>query len=103
MGQSMDNQIVCFEGRGRLKYCPKKVWKGHMCSGYAIKPAFSADGQYLMSGDATGKLFFWDWKTQKMYRSFKAHDGVCMDSLWHPIQPSRVISAGWDGVIKLWD
>ncbi|KAH9643200.1 hypothetical protein HF086_012862 [Spodoptera exigua] len=58
---------------------------------------------YLVSGDADGKCYIWDWKTTKLYKKWKAHDGVCITSLWHPHEPSKLLTAGWDGVIKYWD
>ena len=54
----------------------RKQYKGHLCAGYAIKPGFSACGRYIMSGDCDGKLWFWDWKTNKNIRTIKCHDGV---------------------------
>lgn len=56
-----------------------------------------------MSGDADGKCYVWDWKTTKLYKKWKAHDGVCISALWHPHEPSKMLTAGWDGVIKYWD
>jgi len=103
LGQSMDNKIVCYEATGRFKFVPRKQFKGHLNSGYAIKPGFSSDMRWAMSGDSEGKLWFWDWGKQKNYRVIKAHDGVVIDCLWHPVQTSRVVTAGWDGAIKLWD
>ena len=58
---------------------------------------------YLISGDADGKLFIWDWKTNKLLTSFQAHKNVCISALWHPHETSKVITAGWDNTIKLWD
>jgi len=102
-GQSMDNKIIVYEAWGKFKFQGRKQFRGHMNSGYAIQPGFSADGRYIMSGDCDGKLWFWDWKTMKNLRTIKAHDGVLIASIWHSTQPSRVITAGWDGLIKLWD
>mmetsp|Transcript_4480 Transcript_4480/g.10399 ORF Transcript_4480/g.10399 Transcript_4480/m.10399 type:complete len:603 (+) Transcript_4480:54-1862(+) len=103
LGQSMDNKIICYEAFGRFKFQGKKTFKGHMNSGYAITPGWSPDGHWIMSGDADGKLWFWDWQKMKNFRVLKAHDGVCMSCIWHPTQTSRVVSCGWDGAIKLWD
>lgn len=103
IGQSMDNKIITYEAFGKFKFLAKKQFKGHLNSGYAITPAFSSDGRWVMSGDVDGKLWFWDWQKCKNFRVLKAHDGVCISAIWHPSGPSRVITCGWDGAIKLWD
>jgi len=103
IGQSMDNKIISYEAFGRFKFLGKKQFKGHLNAGYAITPGFSADGHWVMSGDVDGKIWFWDWQKMKNYRVLKAHDGVCISCLWHPVQASRVVTCGWDGTIKLWD
>lgn len=51
---------------------------------------FSTDGRYVISGDGEGRAFFWDWKTTKIFRSFKAHEGVCIGIEWHPLESSKV-------------
>ncbi|KAG5321455.1 PRP17 factor, partial [Pseudoatta argentina] len=101
--QSMDNKIVIFSALNRFKMNRKKTFAGHMVAGYACGLDFSPDMSYLVSGDADGKCYIWDWKTTKLYKKWKAHDGVCIDVLWHPHEPSRLASAGWDGKIKYWD
>merc|ERR1712203_25315 len=98
-----DNKVITYEATGRFKFQVRKQFKGHQNAGYAITPGFSSDGRWVMSGDLEGKLWFWDWQKQKNYRVLKAHDGVCISCMWHPVQPSRVVSCGWDGAIKRGD
>ncbi|XP_069128076.1 pre-mRNA-processing factor 17-like [Argopecten irradians] len=101
--QSMDNKVSIFNVLNRFKYMRKKTFTGHMVAGYACNVDFSPDMSYIISGDADGKLYVWDWKTTKLYSKFKAHDDVCISVLWHPHETSKVATAGWDGIIKYWD
>ncbi|KAI9327000.1 WD40-repeat-containing domain protein [Obelidium mucronatum] len=101
--QSLDNQILIYSAKDRFKLQRKKVFKGHLIAGYACKPGFSADGRFIMSGDSEGRVWFWDWKTCKVYKKFKAHENVVMDCQWHPHESSKVATCSWDGTIKYWD
>lgn len=101
--QGMDNRVTVFSARDRFKLNAKKSFRGHIVAGYACGLSFSPDGRFLASGDSTGRAFFWDWKTARMFRALQAHKGVCVDVNWHPTQPSLVATCGWDGNIKLWD
>ncbi|EGG24924.1 WD40 repeat-containing protein [Cavenderia fasciculata] len=101
--QSMDNQILVYGARDKFRMNKKKRFTGHTNAGYACQLNFSPDGKYVISGDATGKAYFWDWKTSKVIKSFKAHDDVCIGIEWHPLETSRVATCGWDGTIKYFD
>lgn len=101
--QSMDNQIKIMEPNANFRWKSKKVFRGHMVAGYACGMDFSPDMSYLISGDADGRLAIWDWKTTKLYDKIKAHSQVCMDVKWHPHETSKILTAGWDGVVHLWD
>jgi len=101
--QSLDNQIIVYNTRDRFKLNKKKRFIGHMVAGYACQVNASPDGKYVISGDAEGNVWFWDWKSCKIYKKIKAHDGVCIGVEWHPIESSKVATCGWDGRINYWD
>jgi pre-mRNA-processing factor 17 len=102
--QSLDNTIAVFQSGNRFSLQKKKKFSGHIVSGYACEMAFSPDGQYLVSGDGTGSLFFWDWKKHKIMQKYRAHsNGPAICCAWHPLDSSTVFTCGWDGVIKMWN
>ncbi|KAG4397680.1 hypothetical protein GLYMA_10G192200v4 [Glycine max] len=100
--QSLDNQILIYSTREKFQLNKKKRFGGHIVAGYACQVNFSPDGRFVMSGDGEGKCWFWDWKTCKVYRTLKCHEGVCIGCEWHPLEQSKVATCGWDGMIKYW-
>lgn len=103
-GQSLDNTVNVFQAGNRFALQRKKKFSGHVVSGYACEMAFSPDGQFLVSGDGNGSLFFWDWKKHKIMQKYRAHTGgpaICC--VWHPLEPSVMFTCGWDGIIKMWE
>lgn len=101
--QSMDNTIRIFTAYDKFIPNTKKIFRGHLVAGYACGLQTSPDGRYLVSGDSLGRMFFWDWKTTRIFRAVEAHSGVCVGVDWHPTRSSFVASCGWDGRLKLWD
>ncbi|KAJ3105768.1 hypothetical protein HDU97_007588 [Phlyctochytrium planicorne] len=101
--QSLDNQIMIYSAKDRFRLQSKKVFRGHLVAGYACQPGFSADGRFVMSGDSEGRVWFWDWKTCKVFKKLKCHNSVVIACEWHPHETSKVATASWDGTIKYWD
>ncbi|KAF9623016.1 hypothetical protein IFM89_035997 [Coptis chinensis] len=101
--QSLDNQILIYSTRDRFQLNKKKRFAGHIVAGYACQVNFSPDGQYVMSGDGEGNCWYWNWKTCKVSRKLRCHDGVCIGCEWHPLEQSKVATCGWDGMIHYWD
>jgi pre-mRNA-processing factor 17 len=101
--QSSDNQILVYGANEKFRQNRKKSYRGHNNAGMAIELDFSPDGQFLASGDSGGFVCFWDWKTCKMYHKLKASSQAVTCVKWHPQETSKVITAGMDGQIKLWD
>lgn len=103
VGQSMDNQILTFASDG-FKQNRNKVFKGHNVAGFACGVAFSPDGRFLSSGDGQGDVCFWDWKTTRLLKRLRAaHREAVIACAWLPHESSKVVTAGWDAEIKLWD
>lgn len=100
--QSLDNQILIYSTRERFQLNKKKRFAGHIVAGYACQVNFSPDGRFVMSGDGEGRCWFWDWKSCKVFRTLKCHEGVCIGCEWHPLEQSKVATCGWDGLIKYW-
>jgi pre-mRNA-processing factor 17 len=102
IAQSMDSKLSVYECSDTVKY-EARHFIGHNLAGYACKPSFSPDGQYVMSGDGYGGLSFWNWRTSKLVKSMHVHDKVTIGCLWHPCETSKVVTCSWDGAIKYWD
>ena len=103
LGQSLDNKIVTYEIRPHFKRNKKRTFEGHVNAGNTCGIDCSCDGRFVCSGDADGKIWFWDFITTRNYTTINAHKGVVSDIKWNPVQPSLVASCAWDGTIKLWD
>ncbi|KAI6241236.1 Pre-mRNA splicing factor [Aphelenchoides fujianensis] len=103
IGQAMNSRIVLFQlVDDKLRFARKKNFRGHNVAGYACSPDFSPDMSFVVSGDSEGKIFIWDWRSHQIVSRWKGHENVCISTLWHPHEPSRMLSAGWDGEIKQW-
>jgi WD40 repeat protein len=103
LAQGLDNKIHVYSTRDKFPANHKKKFTGHLVSGYACNISVSPDGRCVTSGDSSGQIFFWDWKTCKILKRIKAHTDTAIDVQWHPLNPSTVVSAGWDAQLKLWD
>ncbi|KAL7482309.1 hypothetical protein ACHAW6_010265 [Cyclotella cf. meneghiniana] len=101
--QSLDNKILVYQAGERYSLQRKKKMEGHNTAGYACDITVSPDGRFVCSGDADGKICFWDFKKTRMLQKYHAHDkGPAIGAVWHPVEPSVVFTCGWDGVIKMW-
>ncbi|KAJ3813938.1 pre-mRNA splicing factor [Lentinula aff. lateritia] len=99
--QSLDNQILVYS-TDNFRQNRKKRFAGHSVAGYACQVGFSPDGKWISSGDGEGNVVFWDWKTGRIKSRLKAHSKVVITHEWLPHDTSKVITASWDGLIKLW-
>ena len=114
----MDNQILIYS-TDNFRQNRKKRFANHQVAGYACQVGFSPDGRWISSGDGSGNVVFWDWKTGNIKSRLKTHSQVVISHVWLPHETvstgrdpasadtncrdqSKVITASWDGLIKLW-
>lgn len=64
---------------------------------------YTPDGRYIISGDGEGKVCVWSFKTTKLLSRFQAHERAILSVQFLPHETSKVLTAGLDGVIKMWD
>ncbi|KAJ2612614.1 hypothetical protein H4S08_002623, partial [Coemansia sp. RSA 1365] len=102
VGQSMDNRIAVYSAGEKLRPHRRKEFRGHLTAGFACQPSFAPDGKILVSGDAEGKVWCWDWQTTRIEGSWKAHNKVTICAEWHPRESGRVATCSWDGSVKYW-
>ncbi|GAC98337.1 hypothetical protein PHSY_005930 [Pseudozyma hubeiensis SY62] len=103
VAQSMDNTILAFAADG-MKQNRKKVFKGHNVAGFGCEVGWSPDGRFVSSGDGKGDVCFWDWKSARLLKRLRgAHAEAVSSHVWLTRESSKVVTAGWDGLIKLWD
>ncbi|KAF8139979.1 WD40-repeat-containing domain protein [Boletus edulis] len=99
--QSLDNQILVYS-TDNFRQNRKKRFAGHSVAGYACQVGFSPDGKWISSGDSEGNVVFWDWKSGRIKSRLNAHSKVVIAHEWLPHETSKVVTASWDGLIKLW-
>lgn len=103
-GQSSDNQIIIYENKGgNFRRIKAKNFSRHLSAGFACGIDFSHDGQFLISGDEKGRVFFYDWKTCKLFRTLDAHPSICIGVEWHPSDPTMILTCGWEGMLRIWE
>lgn len=64
--------------------------------------AFAPDGKSIATASHDHSLIVWDVRTGEIALGPFAHDDVVLSVAFHPSDSSRLLSAGWDGAIRLW-
>jgi pre-mRNA-processing factor 17 len=94
--QSLDNQILIYSA-DNFRQNRKKRFAGHSVAGYACQVGFSPDGKWISSGDSSGDVVFWDWKTGRIKSRLKAHSKVVIAHEWLPHETVSGCAGSSDG------
>ncbi|KAI5961456.1 uncharacterized protein KGF55_004079 [Candida pseudojiufengensis] len=101
--QSMDNTVKAVHSTGKFHWNKNKIYRGHQCAGYGIEIEITHDGKTIMSGDAKGYAFFWDWQSKKIIKKLKLNNSLIKCIRFHPLESSKVAIAGVSGDIHICD
>jgi pre-mRNA-processing factor 17 len=97
--QSLDNQILVYS-TDNFRQNRKKRFAGHTVAGYACQVGFSPDGKWISSGDGSGNVVFWDWKTGRIKSRLRAHSKVVIAHEW---LPHETVSDYWSAeLLRCW-
>ena len=104
LGQSSNNRILCFDVKAQsIRLNKKKKFMGHQTGGYSVGVKISPDGKFVATGDSEGRVFFYDWKSTKVYSVLHAHDNVVIGIDFHPNDSNRFLTCSLDGTVKMWE
>ena len=73
--------------------------------GYNVGCDISRDGRLVASGSCDGSVHVYDYQLGRpVYRLSLGglRDSVCVDVAWHPVLPSVMATAMWDGSVAVW-
>jgi WD40 repeat protein len=90
----------------------KKLQKGkarfegsHEVQGFSIHCSFNRDGSIFATGDANGRLVYYETTTKAAVRSLQAYATprtACLCTEFHPLEPSTLVTGGSSGDILLY-
>ncbi|GFT04926.1 WD repeat-containing protein 25 [Nephila pilipes] len=100
--QSNGDYLAAFSSRKPYKVRNMR-FTGHKVCGYAVECDISADGKYVASGDAGGSVYFYNYADASQVGKLTIKADVPTNRLrFHPVLPSTMAVATWDGQIHLW-
>jgi len=76
-------------------------YKGHDCSTSKTECKFTNTDAHVVTGSEDGKILFFDLLEEKPIHKIRAHKGCVTSLAYHPDEVA-MISAGVDGVARVW-
>ncbi|KAK7105024.1 WD repeat-containing protein 25-like [Littorina saxatilis] len=98
VAQTHAGYAAVFSTQRPYKMNKNKRFEGHKCAGYSVGLSLSQDGSLLYSGSSDGRLFCYNFNNGKRIRTLNS-GGILLDVAAHPVLPSVVAGATWDGDI----
>ena len=103
VAQSNANYAVIFSARRPYKLNKYKRFEGHKVMGYRIGVDISPCGSLLCSGDANGRIFFYNYKTSKVLSAHSAYNrSACVGCKFNLGLSSCIATCSWDGQVTIW-
>ncbi|KAL8611150.1 hypothetical protein ACOMHN_064440 [Nucella lapillus] len=100
LAQTQAGYVAVFSTQRPFKMNKNKRFEGHKTASYNIGVSVSQDGSLVYSGSSDGKLYCYSFNTGKKIRTLDCRD-ILLDVAAHPVLPSVVAGATWDGDIVI--
>lgn len=108
VAQSSANFATLFRAQPPFKPLHKKMrhlFASHVVDAYSIQCSFRADGQVVASGDANGRVVYYDavnGKVLSMMQVQRRREMPCLSAEFHPQMRSTLAAAGYDNCVYLY-
>ncbi|XP_076464034.1 WD repeat-containing protein 25-like [Babylonia areolata] len=100
VAQTQADYVAVFSTQRPYKMNKNKRFEGHQTASYNIGVSLSQDGSIVYSGSSDAKLYCYNFSTGKKIRTLNCSE-ILLDVAAHPVLPSVVAGATWDGDIVL--
>ena len=101
--QMQNKEIIVFNTESGFTIDRQRSFSGHIIDSFGCRITISPDGQFIASGDKTGALYIWNWKTTKLVKTFKLHNDVIIKAQWSPLDSSQIVTGSNDNTLCLLD
>eukprot|EP00899_Mesostigma_viride_P021838 jgi/Mesvir1/29656/Mv21498-RA.1 len=102
VAQSNGGYLALYSAHAPFRVNKSKRFEGHEVGGNRVQCSFSHDGTLLATGSADGALYLYSYGSGKLVKRIPRHSRLCADVAFHPLLPSTMASAGWDGVVAVY-
>lgn len=87
--------------KGKLRFAG-----GHQVQGFSVQCSFNEDGTVLATGDAGGRVFYYDTLSKHVLKRLEAFDNktACLCAEFQPLaQNARLVAGAFDGQLLLYE
>ncbi|GAB9467409.1 hypothetical protein Gpo141_00004755 [Globisporangium polare] len=110
VAQSSGDHALFFSSKEPYKRVNKgksRFAGGHLVQGFSVQCSFNEDGTVLATGDADGRMFYYDTTSKRVLKRVQAFDNgtACLCAEFQPVDQrknARLVAGAFDGQLLLY-